>query len=154
MQAVSSGTANPRSGGFTLIELLIVVAIIGILASIAVPSYNDYVRRAKLADGTAVFADYRVKLEQYFQDNRNYGPAAGACGVAGPNTSPYFTYACVVGAAPADTFVVTATSVAGSGLGPAGAFVYTLNQLNARATTAYKGVAVTKACWLITGSEC
>lgn len=153
MQAVSTGKANPRSGGFTLIELLIVVAIIGILASIAIPSYNDYVRRAKLTDGTAVFADYRVKLEQYFQDNRNYGLAAGACGVAGPTTSPYFTYACVVGAAPT-TFVVTATSVAGSGLGPAGAFVYTLNELNARATTVYKSVAVTKGCWLITGSEC
>lgn len=154
MQAVSAGTANPRSGGFTLIELLVVVAIIGILASIAIPSYNDYIRRAKLTDGIAVFADYRVKLEQYFQDNRNYGPAGGACGVAGPDTSVHFNYACVVGAAPAGTFVVTATSVAGSGLGAAGAFVYTLNEQNSRATTVFKGAAVAKNCWLKTGAEC
>ncbi len=107
-----------------------------------------------LVDGTAVLADYRIKLEQDFQDNRNYGTAGAACRIAAPTASSFFNYACVVGAAPADTFVVTATSVAGGGMGASGAFVYTLNEQNARATTSYKGTSVTKTCWLISGSEC
>lgn len=139
--------------GFTVIELLIVLLIIGILASIAIPQYNDYLRRSKLTDGTAVLADYRVKLEQYFQDNRNYGPAGGACGVAVPTASQHFNYVCTVGAAPGDTFVVTATSLGGAALG-AGQFVYTINEQNARGTTTYKGTAVAKTCWLISGAEC
>lgn len=147
------------SGGFTLIEVMIVTAVIAILASVALPGYNDYVRRSKLTDGTAVLADYRVKLEQYYQDNRNYGPVAGgACGAAPPTSaqtvSRAFSYACVVGAAPADTYIVTASNVAGAGLGAAADYVYTLNEQNARATTKFKGAASTATCWLIRSASC
>ena len=57
--------------GFTLIELMIVVAIIGILASIAIPQYSDYVKRGKAAEATSNLATLRIKMEQCFQDNLN-----------------------------------------------------------------------------------
>jgi type IV pilus assembly protein PilE len=158
MRTPGSGLTGSGNGGFTLIELMITVAVVGILASVAVPSYIEHVRRSKLTDGTAALAEYRTRLEQYFQDNRNYGPAGGACGAVAPatasTTSQAFAYTCVVGAAPADTYVATATSVAGAGLGAAGDFVFTLNQANVRATTKYKGATSTATCWLTKGSTC
>ena len=75
--------------GFTLIELMIVVAIIGILAAVALPAYNDYVRRGKIANATSVLSMMRVQMEQYFQDNRTY---VGACVAAasGRHSRPRF----------------------------------------------------------------
>lgn len=122
--------------GFTLVELMIVVVIVGILASIAVPAYGNYVLRGKLTEAMTELAAARVSLEQYYQDNRNYGSSAIACGVAMP-ASPavkYFTYACNwgVGGTTSQTFTVKATGVATQGTD---GFVYTIDQSNAKRTT-------------------
>lgn len=130
--------------GFSLIELMIVVAIVAILATIAYPSYTDYIRRGKIAEATSAMADYRVRLEQYYQDNRNYGSTTTACGVANPST-PSFAYACVSGDGTNQTFVLTATGNAANGVG---GIAYTLDQNNSRQTTAFPGVTGTKPCWI------
>jgi len=59
-------------GGFTLIELMVVVAIVGILAGIAYPSYRDRVLRSARAEGRAALLDAAARQEQYFLDNKTY----------------------------------------------------------------------------------
>ncbi|MGH8729012.1 MAG: type IV pilin protein [Burkholderiales bacterium] len=133
-----------KQTGFTLIELMITVAIVAILASIAIPAYSDYVRRGQLSDATSALADLRVRMEQFYQDNRTYAGAqcSGACGVACPNTQ-FFGYTCATANA-GQTYVLTATGAGGLTTG----FAYTINQQNARGTTMFYGAASTAACWL------
>jgi type IV pilus assembly protein PilE len=134
--------------GFTIIELLIVIAIISILAAVALPAYNDYTQRAKLTEAFTGLSDFRVRMEQFYQDNRRYdGGGLDGCGAASPN-SKYFTFNCAPGLAPSQDYTATATGIASQGLTN---FVYTLNEKNVRATTTLgKGWAgaPNPACWV------
>jgi type IV pilus assembly protein PilE len=132
-----------RGRGFTLIELIVAVAVVAILAALAFPSYTSYVRRGKIAAALGELTSARVKLEQYYQDNRNYGSTAGTCGVALP-TATGFTFSCNWGAGgTSQSFLLTATgqdSLAG--------YVYTIDQSDAQRTEQFDGQAVGLACWI------
>ena len=58
-----------KQRGFTLIELMIVIAIIGILASIAVPSYRDYVRKSNMAEVIALINAQSTKMQVFYNEN-------------------------------------------------------------------------------------
>lgn len=143
-----SGYVNLLARGFTLIELMIVVAIVAILASVALPAYNDYVRRGQLQEAFVQLADYRVKMEQYFQDNKNYG---ATCGVGSaysnwntfaPAGAKYFSFGCVTSNS-GQSFLITAT---GSG-GLTNGFDYTINELGTKRTIKFQGASVATDGW-------
>jgi type IV pilus assembly protein PilE len=144
------------SSGFTLIEVMIVVAIIGILAAIAIPSYNDYVRRGQLPEAFNALSDYRSKMEQYYQDNRNYGTAADKCAsdatASSWNTFPassHFSFNCVASGANFQSYTLTAT-----GSGVVAGHVYTINERGLRRTTKFKNADVATDCWLTKNTTC
>jgi type IV pilus assembly protein PilE len=78
--------------GFTLIELMVVVAIIGILASVAYPNYTEFVRKGRRADAQAVMMDISLRQQQVFLQQKSYAADIGALGYAVPDaTKGYYT---------------------------------------------------------------
>ena len=71
--------------GFTLIELMIVVAIVGILAAIALPAYQDFVVRSKMSEGTAALAACKTSVQDYISSHSGTTPSTSA--MAGCSTS-------------------------------------------------------------------
>lgn len=109
-----------EQSGFTLIEVMITVAIVAILAAIALPSYQDYVRRGNIPEATSELTARRTAMEQWFQDNRDYSAAGGPCAAAWSGKN--FGFAC--SNLTATTYMITATGNAGLMSG----FTYTIDQ--------------------------
>ncbi|MEK7207906.1 MAG: prepilin-type N-terminal cleavage/methylation domain-containing protein, partial [Pseudomonadota bacterium] len=88
---------NKLQKGFTLIELMIVVAIIGILAAIAVPAYQDYTVKAKVSEAASLASAVKTAIEVAFSEGRDLatigGLSVGSLGIsaAASYTSKYVT---------------------------------------------------------------
>ncbi len=145
---------TPPARGFTLIEIMVTVATLGIIVGIALPNYVDYVKRSKIVEATSNLSDMRVRMEQYYVDNRQY-PASCIATAAGPPpagniylpaSSKYFAISCALAAT---TYTVTATGNASKGMA---GFVYTVDQANNRKTTSlpsgWSGSGASSTCWV------
>jgi type IV pilus assembly protein PilE len=134
-----------RPRGFTLIELMIAIAIIAILAAVAIPSYSEYVRRGRITEAVSALSGMRVKMEQYFQDNRTY---VGACAIGTvaprPTDTTNFAYTCPT--LTATTYTITAT-----GQGGLSGYAYSIDQSNVRSTvmTAPSTWPSNATCWVL-----
>ena len=117
-----------KQQGFTLIELMIVVAIIGILAAIAIPAYQDYITRSKVTELATAASACKTSISEYYQTMNAFPPNQDASGCA--NNSSQYVASLVVGAnglitvtgtnalggsANGQTFVLTPTPDASAG---------------------------------------
>ncbi|ENW8316570.1 pilin, partial [Neisseria gonorrhoeae] len=77
---------NTLQKGFTLIELMIVIAIVGILAAVALPAYQDYTARAQVSEAILLAEGQKSAVTEYYLNNGKWPADNGAAGVASPAT--------------------------------------------------------------------
>jgi len=130
-------------GGFTLIELMIAVVVIGILAMVAIPAYNDSINKGRRADAKSTLTTMASRQEQFFMDNKRYtddlqelgyGSASGVDSIDG-----YYTISSAVTATP-PTFTLTATPKNDD----ADCAKFTLTEKGTQGVTGTKGATL---CW-------
>jgi len=127
-----------KSYGFTLIELLITVAIVGILAGVAYPSYTEFVKRSNRSEGQRELLRYANLQEQVYVDSRSY--AADMTGI-GASTASIDTesgnYTISVSAQSATTFTLQAVAKS-TQTSDSGCTTLTIDQIGTKTPT---------ACW-------
>ena len=124
---------DKKASGFTLIELLIVVVLIGVLAAIAIPAYQDYAKRARRADAKSSILEVQLAQEKWRANNPQYTTDMTDLGYSGAanqtSRDGYYTIDLPTAASSA-TYTVTATIKAGTAQvgDDCGTFTFTYNQ--------------------------
>ena len=132
--------------GFTLVELMIVVAIVGILAAIAFPSYQESVRKSRRAEAKTELINLANLMEKYYTENGNtYATATIANVGATATTTPGGYYTLSITANTANSYSLQATPVVGGAQASETKCInYTLDAAGTKGNT---GTGSTTDCW-------
>jgi len=139
-----------RSIGFTLLEMMVVVAVFGILATIAIPYYIGDVHKGQRADATTSLRDLANRLERYYSDNNTYATATIGAGVTATDVLPasaskqgYYTLS--FSSQSATAYVIKATRVSSGPLaGDTECGDFSLSSTDVRSVT---GTLPWNRCW-------
>lgn len=141
--------------GFSLIELLIVVAIVGILAAVAFPSYRSYITKARRTDGQTSLLDLANRMERYYSQNHTY--ATATLGTASPTTdvltnatTPEGWYTLSIAAQTASSYTLQATPQNAQGTEDTGCQSLTFNDLGEKGLASGPAGSPTETaaeCW-------
>jgi len=108
------GAHVKNATGFTLIELMIAVAIVGVLAAIAYPSYQNSLIKGNRANAKSYLLEVAQKQQQFLLDNRAYGSKADLKLIEPPEFTKFYTLTVAPVAGPPPSFTATATPKAGT----------------------------------------
>jgi type IV pilus assembly protein PilE len=135
-----------RQRGVTLPEVLIVVTILGLLAGIALPTYQGYIQRSTLSEAFDTLSAFRLRMDQAFNNNGNYG--TDACAVNTPATTANFSFACEL------TDAGQGYQASATGAGRMAGYAFTVDDDGVRSTTAFPEATVPATCWLTKAGAC
>lgn len=153
-----SGEARKAGAGFTLIELLMVMAIVGLIAAIAIPSYRSYIQRSNRTDATSALLKLAAAQEKHFLQNNVYtdneasAPPAGL-GLATSDNGWYTitvvapTVACPLASCWEATATPITTGDNARQKGDDDCWEFRITQLGARTAKTKSGTDNTANCW-------
>ena len=138
--ALRANGMRARPHGFTLIELMIVVAIVGLLASVAYPSYMNQVKKSRRSDAVAALSIVQQTQERWRANNTTYAATPAALGLSATSAGGYYQIA--LASATGTGYILTAAAVTGNSQATdTGCATLTVTVLNGNATNTPSG------CW-------
>jgi len=156
LQTHLASTFGPRGGGFTLLEVLIAVSIVGILATIAIPSYTNSIAKSKRRAAQVCLSSFATQMERFYTTNLRYcvdtTPADGTCDsttfalptlecASVANSGNDYSFSATVGNS---TFSVSAAPTTAQATRDAGCGSLSLNQAGTKSVSGTSGAT---ACW-------